>query len=33
MNLYTTRNEAIEREIRDVLRASEDVTGPVDHLS
>lgn len=30
MNLYTTRNEAIEREIRDVLRASEDVTGPID---
>ena len=30
MNLYTTRNEAIDREIRDVLRASEDVTGPVD---
>ena len=30
MNLYTTRNEAIEREIRDVLRPSEDVTGPID---
>jgi hypothetical protein len=30
MNLYTTRNEAIEREIRDVLRQSEDVTGPID---
>lgn len=30
MNLYTTRNEAVEREIRDVLRQSEDVTGPVD---
>ena len=30
MNLYTTRNEAIEHEIRDVLRQSEDVTGPID---
>lgn len=30
MTLYTTRNEAIEREIRDVLRPSEDVTGPID---
>ena len=30
MNLYATRNEAIEREIRDVLRPSEDVTGPID---
>lgn len=30
MNLYTTRNEAIDREIRDVLRPSEDVTGPID---
>jgi hypothetical protein len=30
MTLYATRNEAIEREIRDVLRPSEDVTGPVD---
>ena len=30
MNLYTTRNEAIEREIRDVLRQSEDATGPID---
>nr|DAX21680.1 MAG TPA: hypothetical protein [Caudoviricetes sp.] len=29
MNLYTTRSEAIEREIRDVLRQSEDVTGPI----
>ena len=30
MTLYATRNEAIEREIRDVLRASEDLTGPID---
>lgn len=30
MTLYTTRNEAIEREIRDVLRPSEDITGPID---
>ena len=30
MNLYTTRNEAIEREIRDVLRPSADLTGPID---
>lgn len=29
MNLYTTRSEAIEREIRDVLRQSEDVTCPI----
>lgn len=30
MNLYTTRNEAVEHEICDVLRQSEDVTGPID---
>lgn len=30
MNLYTTRNEAIDREIRDVLCSSEDATGPID---
>jgi hypothetical protein len=30
MNLYVTRNEAIECEIRDSLRASEDLTGPID---
>lgn len=30
MSLYATRNEAIEREIRDVLRPSEDATGPID---
>lgn len=30
MNLYPTRNEAIEHEIRDVLRQSEDATGPID---
>lgn len=30
MNLYLTRDEAIDREIRDVLRSSEDVTGPID---
>ena len=30
MTLHTTRNEAVEREIRDVLRPSEDVTGPID---
>lgn len=30
MNLYVTRNEAIEYEIRDSLRASEDLTGPID---
>lgn len=30
MTLYPTRNEAIEHEIRDVLRQSEDATGPID---
>lgn len=30
MNMYVTRNEAIECEIRDSLRASEDLTGPID---
>lgn len=30
MNLYATRNEAVEREIRDVLRSSEGVTVPID---
>jgi hypothetical protein len=30
MNLYATRNEAIEHEIRDVLRQSEVATGPID---
>lgn len=30
MNLYVTRNDAIEHEILDVLRASEDVIGPID---
>ena len=30
MNLYTTRNEAIEREIRAVLEPSADITGPID---
>lgn len=32
MNLYTTRNEAIDREIRDALRSSEDATGPIDEV-
>lgn len=27
---YTTFNEAVEREIRDPLYASEDLTGPID---
>lgn len=30
MNLYTTRNEAIEREIRAALEPSADLTGPID---
>ena len=30
MTLYTTRNEAIGREIRGPLYASEDLTGPID---
>ena len=30
MNLYPTRNEAIDREIRDALRSGEDATGPID---
>lgn len=30
MPLYTTRNEAIEREIRAVLEPSADITGPID---
>nr|DAE82207.1 MAG TPA: hypothetical protein [Caudoviricetes sp.] len=33
MNLYPTRNQAIEHEICDVLRKSEDVTGPIDEAS
>lgn len=30
MNLYTTRYEAIEREIRAALEPSADITGPID---
>lgn len=30
MNLYTTRNEAIEREIRAALELSADLAGPID---
>ena len=30
MNLYTTRNEAIEREICAALEPSADLTGPID---
>lgn len=30
MTLYTTRNEAIGREIRAVLEPSADLTGPID---
>ncbi len=30
MNLYTTRSEAIEREIIEPLQAQQDVTGPID---
>lgn len=30
MNLYITRNEAIEREIRAALESSADLTGPID---
>ena len=30
MNLYTTRSEAIEREIRAALEPSADLTGPID---
>lgn len=30
MDLYVMRDDAIEHEILDVLRAIEDVTGPID---